>query len=105
MTVDGWNDVYLANGSAYDKNPVFGPKTVPLGPYKERTKHLNQMIPGNAPLGVYAYVSRVGQFSGSITDADGFLFRVVEEESAWMSHLYRNSVSSGTMSGSPIEKE
>ncbi len=87
VTIDGWNDIYLSSGSAYTGNPVFGPKAVPLGPHKERVKHLNQKIPSNAPLGVYAYCSRVGEYGGSIIDADGFLFRVVEEESVWTEHL------------------
>jgi hypothetical protein len=78
QTFQAWTDVILPNGKPYKGNPVLGPKTVPLLPRKWVIRHITQQVPGNAPLGDYVYVGKVGTWPDSLIDQDQFDFTVVE---------------------------
>ncbi len=78
QTFQAWTDVILPNGKPYKGNPVLGPKTVPLQPRKWVIRHITQQVPGNAPLGDYVYVGKIGTWPNSLIDQDQFEFTVVE---------------------------
>ncbi len=82
QTFQAWTDVILPNGKSYKGNPVLGPKTVPLQPRKWVIRHITQQVPGNAPLGDYVYMGKVGTWPDSLIDQDQFEFTVVEARKA-----------------------
>jgi hypothetical protein len=78
-TIDGWTTVTLPNHNPFPGNPVAGPQTVPMGPYQQRTKVIQHLVPPNAPLGPYVYVGRIGTYSPRVVlDQDSFGFVIIE---------------------------
>jgi outer membrane protein assembly factor BamB len=73
--------VRLPNGKLY--GPVLGPKQITLQAGASRNKHINHHVPGNAPLGDYTYIAKVGPAPGETWDTDSFDFTVVEAITIW----------------------
>ncbi len=77
ITLQVWSEVLLPNGMPYWGNPIFGPFTLTLQAQSTPTVHLSQFVPGNAPLGDYTYIMKVGQYEEPIFARDFFDFTVV----------------------------
>ncbi len=77
VTLQVWSEVLLPNGMPYWGNPIFGPFTLTLQANANPSVHLNQFVPGNAPLGDYTYIMKIGQFPEPVYARDFFDFTVV----------------------------
>jgi subtilisin family serine protease len=76
QSIVAWIDVTLPNGNQY--GPLLGPVNLSLQPNQERTIHLNENIPGNAPYFTYTYNGYVGYAYPDVLDFDSFIFTVVQ---------------------------
>jgi uncharacterized protein with GYD domain len=76
VTLQVWSDAILPNGLPFGGNPVFGPYTITLPAQSNPSVHLNHMVPGIAPLGVYTYVMKIGFFPDNIYSREFFDFTV-----------------------------
>ncbi|KPJ53277.1 hypothetical protein AMJ39_05265 [candidate division TA06 bacterium DG_24] len=64
----------LPNGNPF---PVMGPAHYALPANHTEQRHLNHIVPGAAPLGLYGYGSRIGVPPSTLYDEDSFAFIVV----------------------------
>ena len=73
VTLDGWTEAILPNGSTYGpiirRNGIF----IPASALISRTG-LTQYVPGNAPAGYYSYVAKAGLYPSLVVDDDAFPF-------------------------------
>ncbi len=74
--IEGWTDIFLANGDPYPGNPVLGPFHFNLNGGESATLPINQQIPAGAPPGIYTYRGSVGTWPDPLTDVDDALIEV-----------------------------
>jgi hypothetical protein len=72
----GRAEVFLPNGEPYPGNPVLGPERIVLEGGKKVRKHITHPVPGNAPLGDYIYLTKIGLKSADLIDEESFVFTV-----------------------------
>ncbi len=72
ITVDGWTEVDLPNGTTYGPVLVRQNLTIPAGGVIDVT--LSQDVPGNIPTGEYVYRAHVGQFPNGSVNSSEFTF-------------------------------
>lgn len=77
VTLKVWSEVILPNGMPYWGNPIFGPFRVTLQANSNPSVHLSEFVPGFAPLGMYTYIMKIGQYPETIYARDFFDFTVV----------------------------
>jgi hypothetical protein len=77
VTLQVWSEVLLPGGTPYWNNPIFGPFPVTLQAQATPSVHLNQFVPGFAPLGTYTYIMKLGQYPDLVYTRDFFDFTVV----------------------------
>ncbi len=73
VTLDGWTEVILPNGSTY------GPIILRRGIYLPagaviRRDNLSQYVPASAPSGYYSYIAKAGLHPSLVVDDDAFPF-------------------------------
>ena len=69
-------EAILPNGNPF---PVMGPDQYALPANHTEQRHLNHIVPGAAPFGLYGYGSRIGMPPSTLYDEDSFTFTVVEQ--------------------------
>lgn len=70
--------LYLPNGQRYPASGyLVGPVSLNLPPGQSRAAHLNQFIPGFAPLGTYIYSASIFTADGMVYSSQKFPFEVV----------------------------
>ncbi len=79
VSFDVWSEVILPNGAVYGPILRRDGLSLPIGGTASRT--LNQMVPWNAPPGVYYYVGKVGDYQDSVWHHDEFEFTKMLDES------------------------
>ena len=75
QTFYGRTEVVLPGGGHY---PLLGPIQITLSPGQVLQRHIEHVVPGNAPLGDYDYVATIGLPPDQVYDEDSFEFTVVE---------------------------
>ncbi len=78
ITLSVWSEVLLPGGTPYGGNPILGPFPVTLPANSTPSVHLNQFVPGVAPLGSYTYIMKVGADNETVFSRDFFDFTVIE---------------------------
>jgi hypothetical protein len=77
IVITVWSEVLLPSGTPYWGNPIWGPYSVSLPAQSSPSAHLQQFVPGKAPLGDYTYIMKVGQYEEPIYTRDFFDFTVI----------------------------
>ncbi len=72
VSVEGWIDVALPDGSAY--GPTAGPAPLSLAPGDTLRLALRQTVPAGAPAGTYTYTARTGTTYPATEHSDSFIF-------------------------------
>lgn len=69
---DGWTDVILPDSSIF--GPILLRRELVLETGASIARIMTQIVPGNAPAGIYAFSAHVGDYPGVILDEDSFTF-------------------------------
>ncbi|GEM_PF-4213379 len=77
VSLQVWSEVLLPGGTPYWGNPIFGPFQVTMQANATPSVHLNQFVPGIAPLGEYTYIMKFGLYPDLVYSRDFFDFTVV----------------------------
>jgi len=93
---DIWCDIILPNGSSY--GPLLGPANITLGAGASLDRDRTQLVPANAPQGMYTYRAFAGAYPSMVFSSDSF---PVEK----LSDLYDIPISDWENYGEPFGEE
>jgi hypothetical protein len=78
VTFDGWSDLTLPDEEPYPFNPLQGPVTFTIPGEVVRVRSFEMEVPMFAPLGIYTYDAKVGNYPDNVWTKDSFDFEVIE---------------------------
>jgi hypothetical protein len=77
LTLEGWADIYLPDGTPLPSNPVLGPMTFLLPGGGSTSLTFSQSVPSGAPAGTYDYRGTIGLWPSHVIDMDDAWIEVV----------------------------
>ncbi len=80
LSLDGWTEVFLPDGSPHPGNPVIGPVPFTLAGGGAATARFRQAVPGAAPPGYYTYRCDTGIWPSEVVDIYDVRIEVAENE-------------------------